>query len=163
MQPHPDSNDKIALKCVVITVSDTRSFADDHSGNLIKSLLRDAGHLTVGYQIIPDLPGEIIAQLTTWQKVDVIILNGGTGISKRDQTVDVVEVVLEQILPGFGELFRMLSYQTIGSRAMASRAIAGVYQEKLIFCLPGSTNGVKLAMEKLIIPELIHLNQQIKQ
>ncbi len=161
MQPHPDSDNKTALKCLVITVSDTRTFADDRSGSLIKSLLRDGGHVTVGYQIIPDEPEEIILQLKTWQKVDVIIFNGGTGISKRDRTVEVIEGLLERTLPGFGEIFRMLSYQTIGSRAIASRSLAGVYQDKLIFCLPGSPDAVQLAMEKLIIPELIHLSQQI--
>lgn len=165
MLPHPDPVNPTPLNCVVITVSDTRTQEDDRSGELIKSLLQQEGHLTVGYEIIPDEPETIAHQFQTWtnQTVDVLIFNGGTGISKRDRTVEVISGILEQTLPGFGELFRMLSYQSIGSRAMSSRAIAGVYQEKLVFCLPGSTNGVKLAMEKLILPELVHLSRQIKK
>lgn len=165
MLPHPDPVNPTPLNCVVITVSDTRTQKDDRSGELIKSLLQQEGHLTVGYEIIPDEPETIAHQFQTWtnQAVDLLIFNGGTGISKRDRTVEVISGILEQTLPGFGELFRMLSYQSIGSRAMSSRAIAGVYQEKLVFCLPGSTNGVKLAMEKLILPELVHLSRQIKK
>ena len=163
MQPHPDPEKNNSLNCVVITISDTRTVKDDDSGNLIKAMLRDAGHITAGYQIIPDEPEEIVAQLTAWHKVDVFIFNGGTGISHRDRTIEAIAGLLDPTIPGFGELFRMLSYQTIGSRAMSSRAIAGVYQEKLVFCLPGSTNGVKLGMEKLIIPELVHLSKQVKQ
>ena len=162
MHPHPDSEKNNSLKCVVITVSDTRTIKDDDSGNLIKAMLRDAGHVTAGYQIVPDEPEEIVAQLKAWHKVDAFIFNGGTGISPRDRTIEAITGLLDPILPGFGELFRMLSYQTIGSRAMSSRAIAGVYREKLVFCLPGSTNGVKLGMEKLIIPELVHLSKQLR-
>jgi len=162
MQPHRDPENINPLQCVVITISDTRSFAEDNSGNLIKSLLREKGHIIIGYQIIPDEPEEITTQLKSWHTAEVIIFNGGTGISKRDRTVEAVSGLLEQTIPGFGEIFRLLSYQTIGSRAISSRAIAGVYQEKLVFCLPGSANAVKLAMEKLILPEIVHLTQQIK-
>jgi molybdopterin adenylyltransferase len=92
----------------------------------------------------------------------VIILNGGTGIAPRDTTYDVIEKLLEKTLPGFGELFRFLSYQEIASRAIASRATAGIYRQKLIFSLPGSSNAVALAMEKLILPEIVHLVKQMK-
>ncbi|ELR96529.1 molybdenum cofactor biosynthesis protein B [Gloeocapsa sp. PCC 73106] len=165
MIPHPDPIAPTPLNCVVITVSDTRSPENDRSGELIKSFLQTGGHVTVGYRIIPDEPETIASELEVWetQAVDAFIFNGGTGISKRDRTVESVSGKLERIIPGFGELFRLLSYQSIGSRAMSSRAIAGVYQEKLVFCIPGSTNGVKLAMEKLILPELVHLSQQIKK
>jgi molybdenum cofactor biosynthesis protein B len=95
--------------------------------------------------------------------VDVVIFNGGTGIAPRDTTYDAIENLLEKTLPGFGELFRFLSYQEIGSRAIASRAVAGVYRQKLIFSLPGSSNAVRLAMEKLILPELVHLLGQMRK
>ena len=94
--------------------------------------------------------------------IDAVILNGGTGIAPRDTTYDAIENLLEKTLPGFGELFRWLSYQEIGSRAIASRAVAGSYQGKLVFSLPGSSNAVKLGMEKLILPELIHLVGQLE-
>ena len=103
--------------------------------------------------------------METWGKradLDAVILNGGTGIAPRDTTYDAIASLLEKTLPGFGELFRYLSYQEIGSRAIASRAIAGVYQGKLVFSLPGSSNAVKLAISQLILPELVHLVTQLK-
>jgi molybdenum cofactor biosynthesis protein B len=101
---------------------------------------------------------EILAQDA---HINAVIFNGGTGIAPRDTTYDTLEKLLEKTLPGFGELFRFLSYQEIGSRAMASRAVAGVYQGKIIFSLPGSSNAVRLGMEKLILPELVHLVKQV--
>ncbi|MCC5610630.1 molybdenum cofactor biosynthesis protein MoaB, partial [Nostoc sp. CHAB 5834] len=98
---------------------------------------------------------------TKSSNLDAVIFSGGTGIAPRDTTYDAIEKLLEKTLPGFGELFRFLSYQEIGSRAIASRAVAGVYQNKLIFSLPGSSNAVRLAMEKLILPELTHLVSQV--
>ena len=95
--------------------------------------------------------------------IDVVIFNGGRGIAPRDTTYDTIEKLLEKVLPGFGELFRWLSYQEIGSRAIASRTVAGVYQGKLIFSLPGSSNAVRLGMEKLILPELNHLVGQLQK
>lgn len=165
MIPHQDPQGTISLKCVVITVSDTRTRANDSSGKLIQTLLTTAKHEIVGYEIVPDEPVMIERQLQQWQsqQVDVVIVNGGTGIAKRDRTLEAISRHLEKTLPGFGELFRFLSYQSIGSRAMASRAIAGVSGQTLIFSLPGSSNGVKLAMEELIIPELVHLNRQLQQ
>ncbi len=162
--PHPDSTG-ITVTCAVITVSDTRSPEIDSSGQLIKQLLLDAGQVVGAYKIVKDEPAQIqtqMAVLSQGLELDALIFNGGTGIASRDTTYDAIAVLLEKTLPGFGELFRFLSYQEIGSRAIASRAIAGVYQGKLVFSLPGSTNAVKLAMQKLILPELVHLVSQLR-
>ena len=164
-QPHPDLTG-MTVNCAVITVSDTRSPESDRSGSLIKQLLLDARHSVAAYRIIKDEPIEIQAQMQVLgnrSDLDAVIFNGGTGIAPRDTTYDAIENLLEKTLPGFGELFRWLSYQEIGSRAITSRAIAGVYQHKLIFSLPGSTNAVKLAMQQLILPELIHLISQLRK
>ena len=157
--PHPDRA-TMSVSCAVITVSDTRSLETDQSGQLIQELLVAAGHAVSFYTVVKDEPEEIILQvrsLCQLPELNAIIFNGGTGIAPRDTTYDAIEGLLEKSLPGFGELFRWLSYQEIGSRAMASRATAGVSQGKLIFSVPGSSNAVKLAVEKLILPELVHL------
>ncbi len=162
--PHPDQ-ETIIVRCAIITVSDTRTPESDRSGQLIQQRLTDAGHHVTHYDILKDEPQHITAhiqQLSQGFEVDVMILNGGTGIAPRDTTYDALAMLLEKTLPGFGELFRYLSYQEIGSRAMASRAIAGVYQQTLIFSLPGSSNAVKLALDALIMPELNHLIQQLR-
>ncbi|MBW4439895.1 MAG: MogA/MoaB family molybdenum cofactor biosynthesis protein [Plectolyngbya sp. WJT66-NPBG17] len=161
-QPHPDEH-TIAVSCAVITVSDTRTIDTDRSGQLIQQLLKQAGHTIAHAAIVPDEPDQIRAQFATLPTVDVVILNGGTGIAPRDTTYDAIEQLLEKTLPGFGEIFRSLSYAEIGSRAIASRAIAGVYSGKLIFSLPGSSNAVKLAIEQLILPEFVHLVTQLKK
>ena len=163
MPPHPDT-EKIAIACAVITVSDTRIPETDKSGQIIQQLLVEAGHQISVYKIVKDEPLQIKAQLTTLSedtKLGTVIFSGGTGIAPRDTTYDAISSLLDKTLPGFGELFRFLSYQEIGSRAIASRAVAGVYQQKLIFSLPGSSNAVKLAMSQLILPELNHLIKQI--
>lgn len=163
-QPHPDSN-PITVTCAVITVSDTRSPETDKSGLLIQQLLLDKNHVVGAYVIIKDEPAQIQKQIELLGQsvnIDAVIFNGGTGIAPRDTTYDAIEKLLEKTLPGFGELFRFLSYQEIGSRAIASRAVAGVYQNKLIFSLPGSSNAVRLGMEKLILPELAHLVSQLR-
>jgi molybdenum cofactor biosynthesis protein B len=163
-QPHPDRLAK-TINCAAITVSDTRSGETDKSGQLIQQLLLDAGHAIAIYAIIKDEPNQIQAQLETLSQhpeIEVVIFNGGTGIAPRDTTYDALAGLLEKTLPGFGELFRYLSYQEIGSRAIASRAIAGVYRHQLIFSIPGSTGAVKLALEKLILPELAHLVTQME-
>jgi len=163
-QPHPDQ-EFISLRCAVITVSDTRTAESDRSGQFMQSQLQESGHQILDYVILPDDPKQIIDQLSTLgtvQELDVILCNGGTGIAPRDTTYDAVASLLEKTLPGFGELFRYLSYQEIGSRAIASRAVAGVYQGKLVFSLPGSRNAVKLGLEQLILPELAHLMAQVK-
>jgi len=162
--PHPDIKG-MTVTCAVITVSDTRSPETDTSGQLIKQLLQNAGHAIGEYALLKDEPTQIRALLATLGQrpdLDALIFNGGTGIAPRDTTYDALENELSKTLPGFGELFRFLSYQEIGSRAIASRAVAGVYQSKLVFSVPGSSNAVKLAIENLIIPELVHLVNQIK-
>ncbi|MDQ4044343.1 MAG: MogA/MoaB family molybdenum cofactor biosynthesis protein, partial [Chloroflexota bacterium] len=120
----------------------------------------------VAYEIVPDDPDRIRHQIETWladDTVDAIITNGGTGISSRDSTFEVVDALLEKRLDGFGELFRMLSWQEIGAAAMLSRAVAGSVGSKAVFCLPGSSNAVKLAMEKLIGPELGHVIHELRK
>ena len=164
-QPHPDISE-LTVSCAVITVSDTRSPQTDKSGRRIEQLLVAARHTIGFYAIVKDEPEQIRSQIASFSQradLDVAIFNGGTGIAPRDTTYDAIASLLEKNLPGFGELFRYLSYQEIGSRAMASRAIAGVYQGKLVFSLPGSTNAVQLAMEKLILPELTHLVRQLRK
>lgn len=163
-QPHPNSAE-MTVTCAVVTVSDTRSPDTDKSGQIIQHLLINANHAIAAYAIIKDEPVQIREQIQLLAEnpnLDVVIFNGGTGIAPRDTTYDAIEKLLEKTLPGFGELFRFLSYQEIGSRAIASRAVAGIYHNKLIFSLPGSSNAVRLGMEKLILPEIIHLVSQIR-
>lgn len=161
--PHSDLPG-ITVCCAVITVSDTRTTATDKSGRLIQQLLSTAGHQVGSYAIVKDEPTQIQAELNRLcdnENLDALIFSGGTGIAPRDTTYDALSALLEKTLPGFGEIFRWLSYQEIGSRAIASRATAGIYRRKLIFSLPGSSNAVKLALEKLILPELTHLVTQL--
>jgi len=163
--PHQDNN-PIAVNCAVITISDTRTIETDKSGQLIQGFLRQAGHKVSFYTIVKDEPPQIRSQLIQLcDRVDLnaLIFSGGTGIAPRDTTYDTISNLLEKTLPGFGEIFRFLSYQEIGSRAIASRATAGLYRGKLVFSLPGSSHGVKLALEKLILPEIVHLVQLLKQ
>jgi len=163
-QPHPDS-ELATIHYAVITVSDTRTAETDRSGRLIQETLQQQGHRLLDYTILKDNPQAILTQLSylaAFKELQVVICNGGTGIAPQDTTYDALVPVLEKTLPGFGELFRYLSYQEIGSRAIASRAIAGIYQGKLLFSLPGSSNAVKLGLEKLIVPELIHLVKQLQ-
>ncbi|MBT9310606.1 MogA/MoaB family molybdenum cofactor biosynthesis protein [Leptothoe kymatousa] len=160
--PHPDPEFRPAM-CGVITVSDTRSVDTDKSGQLIKAKLKEVGHRLDAYRLVKDEPDKIAALVKQLApSVDVIISNGGTGIAPRDTTYDAVSTLLEKEIPGFGEIFRQLSYAEIGARAMASRATAGVYKSTLIFLLPGSSNAVRLAMDALILPELQHLVRQLK-
>ena len=170
--PHQDPTSTL-VNCAVITVSDTRSPETDRSGQLIKQLLQQVGHSVVAYSVIEDEPTQIQARLQQLcdpaqpysresPNIEAVIFNGGTGIAPRDTTYDAIEGLLEKQLPGFGELFRAASFQQIGSRAIASRACAGVYKSKLIFSIPGSTGAVKLALEQLILPELVHLVRQLQ-
>ncbi len=155
---HLEASRNTAVRCAVVTVSDTRTRETDRSGALTQSLLHDHGFEVVAYKIVPDEPREIFEVLDTLsQTAEAILFNGGTGISKRDNTYEAVSAHLEKYLPGFGEIFRMLSYQEIGAAAMLSRATAGLYRDALVFSTPGSTNAVRLAMEKLILPQLKHL------
>jgi molybdenum cofactor biosynthesis protein B len=149
-----------AIRCAVLTVSDTRTEETDSSGALIRRRLVEHGHEVVAYRIVPDEPEQIRALIETWASdatVQAILSNGGTGIAARDTTYDVLVGLLEKRLDGFGELFRMLSYPEIGAAAMLSRAVAGVYRGTVLFALPGSSNAVGLALEKLILPELAHV------
>ena len=127
-------------------------------------MLRDAGHTVVFYQLVKDEPSKIkaaIKKAVANKKVQAIIINGGTGIAKRDSTFEAIEGLLEKKLDGFGEVFRALTYQEIGSPAIMTRATAGTYKGRIIFSTPGSENAVRLAMEKLILPELGHILQQL--
>ncbi|HEV8606917.1 MAG TPA: MogA/MoaB family molybdenum cofactor biosynthesis protein [Tepidisphaeraceae bacterium] len=163
---HKETSAGIQARCAVITLSDTRSEATDTSGAKIKALLGAEHHLVSYYSIIPDDAqrlGMMLEELISSGDVDVILTNGGTGISRRDHTIPVIEKHLTTVLPGFGELFRMLSYQQIGSSAMMSRAVAGIARDKLVFALPGSTTAVELAVTKLILPELGHLLGQMRK
>jgi molybdenum cofactor biosynthesis protein B len=148
-----------SVRCGVLTISDTRTPETDTSGAEIRAALTQAGHDVVRYEIVRDEPAQIVALVRTLtsEGCKVVITNGGTGIARRDSTFEAIDSLLEKRLPGFGELFRMLSYGDIGAGAMLSRATAGVYSGTLIFCLPGSTAAVRLALDKLIVPELPHL------
>ena len=157
-----------SLGCRVITCSDTRTPDTDTSGQLIRALLERAGHRVVAYHVVKDEPSEVrtlIRQSGVDQTLDAIIINGGTGMSKRDSTFEAVSALLEKQIPGFGELFRSLSYKDkdVRSLAMLSRATAGLYQGKVIFSIPGSSGAVRLAMEALILPELPHLVGEIRK
>lgn len=148
------------VNCAVITVSTSRTKKSDESGKTINDLLKAEGHRVGYYHLVNDDISEIkktLENIMEDQNIQAIILNGGTGISKKDVTIEAVKPFLEKELVGFGELFRYLSYKEIGSPAMLSRAIAGVGQGKIVICLPGSTNACKMAMEKLILPELGHM------
>ncbi len=161
-EEHKTLSKDTPVTCAVITVSDTRTEETDKSGKLIKTLVTETGHTIDAYHIVPDEPAQISTLLDTLsESVDVILLNGGTGISARDNTFEAVSGKLEKTLPGFGEIFRVLSYEEIGAGAMLSRATAGLFRQTLVFSMPGSTNAVRLAMEKLIVPELSHLVWEI--
>jgi molybdenum cofactor biosynthesis protein B len=148
------------LRCAIVTVSDSRTVETDDSGKIIHGLLAGASHEIVHYAIVKDdeeaIRGEVNA-LAREGKSQVLILNGGTGISRRDRTPEALEPLLERELPGFGELFRHLSYAEIGSAAVLSRASAGLVGGMVVFLLPGSPAAASLAMEKLILPEMGHI------
>ncbi len=143
----------------VVTVSDTRTPETDVNRAYLEEQLRKAGHRMATYRLIPDEPAQVeyVLEELAASGVQAILFNGGTGVSRRDRTYDVLERKLEKTLPGFGELFRMLSYGEIGPAAMLSRATAGVYRGCVVFSTPGSPAAVRLAWEKLIAPELKHL------
>ena len=148
----------------VLTVSDTRTEASDSGGGAIRELLTAAGHTVAGYRILPDEPAQVRAAVElalAKPDVQVMITTGGTGVTSRDSTYEAVAALLHKRLDGFGELFRALSYQEIGAAAMLSRAVAGTVGRKALFALPGSEHAVRLAVTKLILPELGHLAQQL--
>jgi molybdopterin adenylyltransferase len=149
-----------SVRCAVVTVSDTRTLETDRGGALVVQLLEAGGHLTVSRQIVRDDPGEIrplLQRLADPASVDAILITGGTGITARDQTFETVSELLTKPMPGYGELFRMLSYADIGPAAMLSRAVGGVFNDVILLTMPGSMAAVQLAMEKLIVPEVGHL------
>ena len=144
----------------IVTVGDTRTLETDSGGALVEQMLGAAGQPVTGRRIVPDESEAILAALDqeiAESDARAIIFTGGTGIAPRDVTPDTIEPRLDRLIPGFGELFRMLSYEDIGSAALLSRALAGLEQGKVVFVIPGSRGAVRLAMEKLIVPELAHL------
>lgn len=147
-----------SVKCGVVTSSDSRTPDTDESGKLIKDLLLKKGHTVLFYAVVKDEPKALAdaVEQASWT-CDAIITNGGTGVARRDVTIPTLAPLFERTLPGFGELFRRLSYETIGSAAWLSGATAGVYHGRIVFCLPGSPDACRLAMEKLILPELPHV------
>lgn len=155
-----------AVNFAVLTVSDTRTPEDDASGRLIREHLGFRGHNLIAAEIVPDDADRIRTTLQGWiadASIDAIIVNGGTGIAGRDVTFPTISALIEKHMPGFGELFRMLSWEEVGAASMLSRATAGVSGNTVIFSLPGSSNAVRLALEKLIGPELGHVVLEIKK
>ena len=155
-----------SVACFVLTVSDTRTEANDTGGQAIRELLERAGHSISGHAIVKDEAAQVagaVRERLADSTTQVIITTGGTGISARDTTFEAITGLFDKRLDGFGELFRMISYNEIGSAAMMSRATAGTVGRKAIFVLPGSPAAVRLAMEKLIVPELGHIIQQLRK
>lgn len=154
-----------SVNCMVVTVSDTRTEETDKSGQLMKELLENGGYTVVDYHIVKDEYTQIqslIREASERPEVEAVLLNGGTGITFRDTTYEAVRDMLDKEMPGFGEIFRYLSYaEDIGPAAILSRAIAGVRGATAIFSTPGSSGAVKLAMNKLIVPELAHVMREI--
>jgi len=153
-----------AIGCFVLTISDSKTPETDTSGILIRELLTGAGHPVAGHAIVRDEPTqvtEVIRRGCADPAVQAFVLTGGTGVTSRDSTYEAVEALLDKRLTGFGELFRMLSYQEVGAAAMLSRAQAGVVEGRALFSLPGSPNACRLALEKLILPELGHVVREI--
>jgi molybdenum cofactor biosynthesis protein B len=152
------------VRCIVVTISDTRSAANDTSGDAIAQALTVAGHDVVGRHIVQDDP-EAVRNVVRAEaaNVPVIVTTGGTGITSRDSTYEAIVTLLDKRLDGFGELFRMLSYHDVGSAAMLSRACAGTIGSTAIFALPGSERAVRLAMEKLILPEIGHVVRELSR
>lgn len=165
-QQHIQSAKDIIARCAVVTLSDTRTPETDTSGQLIRSLLAAAGHAVADYQIVKDDPAAfapLLDRLLADAAVDAILTTGGTGIAQRDQTIDVIEKCIDQPLPGFGELFRMLSWEQIGAGALLSRAAGGIARGKPVFAMPGSTKAVDLAMTKLIVPQIRHILWELRK
>ena len=154
------------VRVAVLTISDTRTPETDTGGDTVEELMRAAGHDIVARDIVGDEASSIwtkLVDLLARPEVDAVITTGGTGISARDTTYEVVDRMLEKKLDGFGEIFRMLSYEEVGAAAVLSRAVAGAVGTKLVACLPGSRNAVRLAVEKLLVPEISHLVFELKK
>lgn len=154
------------IGCAVVTISDTRTPATDAGGKLIRDLLAAHGHTVARYEIVPDEPERVRALLDELARADAVeaaLLTGGTGISHRDTTHEAIAGLIEKRLDGFGELFRALSFAEIGAAAMLSRALAGSFRGKALFSMPGSPAAVRLAMERLILPELGHIVRELRR
>jgi molybdopterin adenylyltransferase len=154
------------VRIAIVTISDTRTSATDTGGDTIEELMRDAGHEVVKRSIVKDDAARIRAELgglISRPDIDAVVTTGGTGVSARDTTYDVVERMLEKKLEGFGEIFRMLSYEEVGAAAILSRAIGGSVGPKFVACLPGSRNAVRLAVEKLLAPEISHVVFELRK
>ena len=151
------------INCHILTVSSSRTGETDESGDLIERLLDNDGHVVSGRDVVPDAPDRIMARIddAVSSEIRVLIITGGTGLSLRDQTVDVLARIEDRELPGFGELFRGLSYEEIGPRAMLSRAKASLVEDTLVFSLPGSPAAVRLGLEKLVLPVMGHAIYEI--
>lgn len=155
-----------SVRCAGCTISDSKTVETDTSGQVLRELLTSAGHEVVAYQIVRDEPSQVqgfIHAACADPAVQAVVFTGGTGITSRDRTFEAIEALLEKRLPGFGELFRMLSFQEIGPAAMLSRAQAGVRAGRLIFSLPGSPAACRLALERLILPELPHMVRELSR
>jgi molybdopterin adenylyltransferase len=154
------------VRLAVLTISDTRTPENDTGGDTIEELMRGAGHEIVERRIVRDDAARIrteIVNLLARPDADAVITTGGTGISARDKTYEVVDRMIEKKLDGFGEIFRALSYEEIGAAAILSRAVAGTVGTKLVACLPGSRNAVRLAVEKLLVPEIAHVIFELRK
>lgn len=163
-QDHREKAGHGPVTVAIVTVSDTRTPDTDQNRQYIEARMAELGHVVAAYRLIKDEPDQVatvLDDLAAMPGVQLILFNGGTGISPRDTTYDVVSRMLEKTLPGFGELFRLMSFQEVGAAAMLSRATAGVYRETLVFSTPGSPNAVQVALEKLIIPEINHLAWEV--
>jgi molybdopterin adenylyltransferase len=171
-RPQPSTPDEhkatapTSVGCFVLTVSDTKTPETDTSGKVIRDLLGAAGHTVVGSAIVRDEPADVtrvVREACADARVKFVILTGGTGITSRDSTFEAVAALLDKTLPGFGELFRMLSYQDVGAAAMLSRAQMGIHARRIVVSLPGSPNACRLALEKLLVPELGHLVREVSR
>jgi molybdenum cofactor biosynthesis protein B len=154
------------VSCAVLTISDTRDAQTDTSGRAIADLLQQSGHVIADQQITRDEAVEVASAVRSFlarDDVHVIVTTGGTGIARRDNTYDALAAMFDRTLPGFGELFRALSYAEIGAAAMLTRATAGVVDRRIVFLLPGSEHAVRLAMTKLILPELGHVVRELNR
>lgn len=162
-QHHEIAKEKGAIKLAIVTVSDSRTLESDTNGHFLKEAIAAAGHEVSAYHLIKDDTQEVhrVLMAEGQSNADIVLFNGGTGISKRDNTFDVIAENLEKTLSGFGEIFRMLSFDQIGAGAMLSRATAGTFQGKVVIATPGSPAAVRLAWEKLIAPEIQHLAWEI--
>jgi molybdenum cofactor biosynthesis protein B len=171
-RPHPSTPDEhkatapTSVGCFVLTVSDTKTPETDTSGTVIRELLAGGGHTVVGSAIVRDEPADVtrvVREACADARVKVVILTGGTGITSRDSTFEAVSALLDKTLPGFGELFRVLSFQDVGAAAMLSRAQMGIHVRRIVVSLPGSPNACRLALEKLLLPELGHLVREVSR